>query len=679
MRAPLVLLLTLLLVPAAQAATPVGTLEQPAGMDGCVHESAASGCADARGLGGGGLAARVSDGLLVPGGGDNRVAVLRFTPAGTLAQPAGEAACVEPDDGTNNLGCRPASNLGGANAVAVVGAHAYVSTFNGIAALSYSPDTGLTPLPGATACLSNTAVALPENTVARCTDVRSLETVTGIAASADGRHVYATANPSGQPNDGVAILRRDPATGALTQSAVAAEGCATRDGTASGEGVTPQGCGGPVRGMDTPRAPVLSPDGATLYVAVTGGIVVLRRDAETGVLSQPAGAAGCILSTAADQCADGWALSDIAGLALAPDGRHLYASGAAGVAILAVAADGTLTQTGCVSPNGEVTDGAERCAVGYAIGAFGGGPSVSPDGRTVAVTGSPARNEVAFFDRAADGSLAHGPTACVSDDGVASGPAGGNDKCLVARGTGTAGVVFGPPERAYVVGQLSVAYLKRSVAPTCTDPAPVAADPLTPVTIAFSCSDGNGDPVTLTVAGPPAKGTATPTGTSVGYTANAGTSGADTFLVRPSDGVNLGPLATGAVTIAGTPPVTTPPGRAPLPAVTTKRLKPKKGKAALALACPAAAATDCEGTLTLGFAKKEKVGRKKKAKVRLLNRKGYDIAAGKTAKLTVKVKGKAKKALKRKASIKLKAALAAPARGELLANAATATVTLSRR
>jgi len=88
-------------------------------------------------------------------------------------------------------------------------------------------------------------------------------------------------------------------------------------------------------------------------------------------------------------------------------------------------------------------------------------------------------------------------------------------------------------------------------APTAAnDSATVSAGSSVTIDVLANDGDPNGDPLTITIDGPPSHGTATVTNGKVVYTPNAGFSGADSFTYIVSDG--KGGTATATVTIAVT-------------------------------------------------------------------------------------------------------------------------------
>lgn len=188
----------------------------------------------------------------------------------------------------------------------------------------------------------------------------------------------------------------------------------------------PAGGCGTARALEGPgpfmgsRAIALSPDGKNVYVASSksNAIAIFRRNARTGTLTQPQGAAGCIAAKGADGCARAVGLDGPNSVAVSPDGRNVYTTSRASNTVSVFhrnRSTGALNQlpagAGCISglpvPN---------CANGRALV----GPDVvivSPDGENVYV-GSFFGNAVAVFDRdRASGGLTQlgGSTGCIAE------------------------------------------------------------------------------------------------------------------------------------------------------------------------------------------------------------------------------------------------------------------------
>jgi hypothetical protein len=179
------------------------------------------------------------------------------------------------------------------------------------------------------------------------------------------------------------------------------------------------GCVGPgdgcvhVRGApDAFVAWAVAPGHSSLYaVSDNGSLVILRRDARSGAVSQLRRRAGCVNASGTFGCArraGGRSAGPMRAIAASPDGRNVYAlAGRAGAsAILSFTRDrrsGALRQPnrgrGCIS-----TRPATGCTT--VPGLRGTDPvalDVDPDGKTVVAAGP---NEIAVYARAPrDGSL----------------------------------------------------------------------------------------------------------------------------------------------------------------------------------------------------------------------------------------------------------------------------------
>jgi DNA-binding beta-propeller fold protein YncE len=179
----------------------------------------------------------------------------------------------------------------------------------------------------------------------------------------------------------------------------------------------PRRCG-TAAALDGAHDALVSPDGRHLYVASFQGdsLSIFARQARSGRLTQLPGAEGCFIDGPFGfDCSDADGLDGIGGLAISPDGRNLYAASFVSGALSTFERDrtsGTLTQLECIAD--DIGLFGERACSG-ATGLYGvTSVAVSPDGRHVYATGA-LSNTVATFARGSAGALRQlaGPAGCV--------------------------------------------------------------------------------------------------------------------------------------------------------------------------------------------------------------------------------------------------------------------------
>jgi DNA-binding beta-propeller fold protein YncE len=503
-----------------------------------------------------------------------------------------------------------------------------------------------------------------------------------LAVSPDGRHTYVVSFAG----DSVAVIARDPSTGALSQPAVP---CLST-------GITPSGC--PVTsvvGMDAPLGTVVSPDGNNVYVAAasSNAVVEFSRNATTGELTQLAPPNDCISQSAASGCgvtsakglhgvrnlvmttdgflyalssttdavaafrrdpatgalsqlpapddcvsdvaSTGCSVTDIRGmigagtLALSPDERNVYMSNSTGfegsLVVLERTASGGLRQLAGTA--GCIAVSVAGCATGYFGTVFD--VAVAPDGANV-YTGD-AGDAVESFDRSPSGALTQlpPPLGCIADDDSSLDPLSCPKNAVGLNFTSAVEVGNSPPS-VYTssLTDHALAVFMRNVAPVCQ---PLAAKTAyaRPVTVQPSCSDPNGDPFTVGLATGPANGTLGTVATSgrVTYTPRRGFFGADAFTLRASDGGAASDVSASVEVASAQPKV----------AILSKRIRlDRRGRARLRLRCPEGVNGSCRGSLTLRTAKKVELSRRKRVK---LGKARFAIAPGKARKITVKLRG----------------------------------------
>ena len=243
-----------------------------------------------------------------------------------------------------------------------------------------------------------------------CARAGGLEEARSVALSPDDRFVYLAAG--GSPvagSNGVVVFARDAATGALRSA-----GCITAnggDGRVGSEGLCARG-----DALTGAADVAISPDGANAYVASAGsaGVAWLSRNAVTGLLTP----GGCAKDTPrADRCVEVPHLLGAAGVAVAPDGHDVYVAAPDSSAVHAFARDpatGALTHRQCLSETG--SDGACEATPGLQQVTD---VAVAPDGRSVYAAG--ASGAVVQLARdPATGTLRE--TACLLEAAPTGGP-----------------------------------------------------------------------------------------------------------------------------------------------------------------------------------------------------------------------------------------------------------------
>ena len=297
-----------------------GKLTQPPGPAGCIAAGPAAGCGLAVGLASPTSVTVSPDGhnVYATAAKSSSVAIFQRNPTtGALSQLPGSAGCVA---NTATPGCSTARALMGPDVVAVSpeGNSVYVGAFFGNAVVAFTRDqsTGaLTQMPGTNGCIAAS--------IAGCASGLALNGPEGLGVTADGDNVYVAAALSGA----VDVLRRDPATGVITQAT---------DGTGCLTSTPLSGCG-TARALRGSDAVAFGPDGRNVYVTagVSQSIAMFNRASGSGELIQPVGASGCVMDLLTAGCSPGRRLIDPEGLTVSPDGVNVYTasflSGALGV------------------------------------------------------------------------------------------------------------------------------------------------------------------------------------------------------------------------------------------------------------------------------------------------------------------------------------------------------------
>lgn len=152
-----------------------------------------------------------------------------------------------------------------------------------------------------------------------CSPATALDGAISVAPSADGTSVYVASSNS----DAVAVFDR-AANGTLMQKPGTA-GCVSADGSG---GACATG-----RALDAAVSVVVSPDGASVYVAsfFSDAVAIFDR-AANGTLTQKPGTAGCVSQDGSGgACAIGRALDAADSVAVSADGASVYVASCAAV------------------------------------------------------------------------------------------------------------------------------------------------------------------------------------------------------------------------------------------------------------------------------------------------------------------------------------------------------------
>jgi 6-phosphogluconolactonase (cycloisomerase 2 family) len=584
---------------------------------------------------------------------DGVSAFTRDPTTGVLTQLGGTAACTTSAGSTLFDGgggtCENGRALRDPRDIEISpdGKHAYVagSFHRAIALFDRDATTGdldqLSGNGGADGCIS--VAGSSESGGGTCATGIEMDGVLDLDLSPDGAHLYAVA----LVDNSLLSFSRAAATGLLTQLT----GGSSEEGCTSLTGIVGSCVDG--RAVNSPNGVDVSPDGANVYTASTGSdaLAAFSRNATTGVLTQLAGASGCISidgdsEDGAGTCTDGRALDFPADVEVSPDGENVYAVSTSSQAIAILDRNpttGALTQlagtSGCVTGDGSSEDGAGTCGVAtFPDPTLLLDLEVSADGSRVYVGGN---DGVGVFERdPTTGALTQLPlpAGCVD----VAGDAGCSDGRLVRF---VQDLAASPnPEHVYTAATSDLGGLgafELATVPSCAGSSAATTAP-NPVAVGLGCTDADGDPITHAVASGPTNGTlgtVNDSASTVTYTPDPGFAGTDTFTYTATDGTNTSDAAIATVTVG---PDTT------LILALDAKGKQRVGKLAVEVGCGGEA---CEGEIAGGkaVAKKRAVAGadaagKKRLKVKL-KRKSFSVAAGEVESVRIKF-AKHRKSLK---------------------------------
>jgi DNA-binding beta-propeller fold protein YncE/outer membrane protein assembly factor BamB len=285
------------------------------------------------------------------------------------------AACADPG------GCQPlwSYGLGASPAGEAVPLDGVLYAAAGTGFGAFTP--GAPPAAGALVDIAGPHGCVASGTLNGCSRGRALPGASEIALDPSGRSLYVTAPRS------IAVFRRDPASGAVTQLPRRGGCVSTRSGSCTHVSLPHA----PERDHGEPlvHAPRVSPDGRHFYFISADSVRVFKRR-DDGSLVPVKGTRGCVGAPAG--CGRASALERPNSLAFSPDGKYLYVTASSSRSLLVFRRDartGQLRQLrrkrGCLSAAEQKTSCSRWPQRFYSEP---GDISVSADGRNVYVGSS---------------------------------------------------------------------------------------------------------------------------------------------------------------------------------------------------------------------------------------------------------------------------------------------------
>ena len=572
--------------PAAASAGPTGSLQQLPSPGNCVTTASGTGCGTL--IEGGTTTARS---IAVSPDGDNAYVASGNGAVTTFGRNERTGAlsfsrCLKDRGSTEVCQANVTSNtdlegiISDARWIVVSpdGKNVYVGASSGTAPLnvdsvtSFARNTAtgvLTPLSGKNLCISET-LGGDANDTSTCRQGYGLSGLMKMDMSPDGKRLYAIS-----PSDStLAVLIRDPATGALTQAPINCfRGSNSPDTACDGNGDQP------VNGLNNPSDVAVSPDSDNVYTVSRqrSTLVALRAGTTNGGLTLEECERG---TTSQETCVapPSQGLNAPNAVEVSPDGNDVYTASAAGTG---AGTGNTLTEfdrnagTGgdvamarCIRDRDSLAEapppqGPGACSQ-TARGLKGATEiAIKPGGKALYVTAD-TNDDIAEFSRdpgTGDLEPIAGADQCIADGGTECPNNAGADGL-----TDPVSVTVSPDGLfvyATAIGDDAVSAFSVQVPPTCQDVTLPASPSNKPVTVPLRCQDPNGDPFTLLVVNPPDPSNGTVTinqaNDTATFTPATGFAGTETFTFRARDiRDSLSNVATARVTIAapGAPVIT---------------------------------------------------------------------------------------------------------------------------
>lgn len=551
-RARLALLFVAVALFAAAGSAPAEGAVGDAFLDGCLNAGTAiPPCASAPGLTGAFPEALSPDGRQLyvgvnggtpPGGTAEETAILIFdrdpaTGALTRRQVLG---CVTP---TGSSGaCVADPRIGNPDDIVVSpdGHSVYVANTatRSIAELERAGDGGLTPM---SQCLG-----FAEG----CEVPVGMETPYSLGISPDGTTLYArTSNVGGF---GTLLAFSRAAGGTLTQlaspegcwSEIAQANCRTATGIAGQSWqIAVTDASVYVTGHDDPYYYYTSGCGFVCvnFVPASGTIAIFGRHAD-GSLTQAPAPNGCIGDTGADggvsfggqpphNCVDGSdGLYQARSVTASPDGKSVYVGADNAIVAYSRGGSGSLTEVGCLQKEGVSYPGCVTATGIEAVYRI----AVTPDGEELISDINNSYGGLVFMGRdQSSGAIKQleGTRGCISSYDF-----GGKCQTLSAFG-GAGGIALSPDSHfiyATGAGKALLATFHRDRSPTC-DARTVSVPYQTSIAVPLTCTDPDGDPLTMSIVHQPTAGSLGGGGTidtsddTVRYNPPLGYTGPDSF------------------------------------------------------------------------------------------------------------------------------------------------------
>jgi 6-phosphogluconolactonase (cycloisomerase 2 family) len=333
------------------------------------------------------------------------------------ASVAAKGACrlAPAPDGSEEAMSRPS-----AMALAPGGASLYATGSSTSSVVNYRRSASSGALSFSDCLTGNFGGPCAELATVKTTTGSGLDLVNGVAVSHDGRFVYTISGVNGGDST-VMAFARDPLSGSLSFRSCVTGSTEMNDDNPGVCTLLPGSPPNPTMSspaLDDPVGIAIGPDDRFLYVAQEFAISTFRRDQTSGSLSFE----GCLTALPSDSppCADTRknVIDSPRGPLITPDGHSLYLANQHGGSVATFGlspADGSVRFRGCITENLRLQPACTlaRTARRHSYGGLDAptGLALSPDGRSLYVTSMFGSLEAFARNRRSGGLTA---TSCVS-------------------------------------------------------------------------------------------------------------------------------------------------------------------------------------------------------------------------------------------------------------------------